>query len=1586
MAEFARSLAIVIGINQYGNGISMLQTAVDDAKAIARILEQEHKYTVRLLLDQAASLQALQQILDQELTRYIHPDDRLLFYFAGHGIALNGEDGPEGFLIPQDAKLGDTKSYLPMAKLQAALSDLPCRHFLGILDCCFAGAFRWSSTRKLVPVELGIIHKERFDRFIQDPAWQVITSAASDQTALDAFDLKSERVQTGKHSPFAATLIEALSGQADLDPPAAPGKPAGDGVTTATELYLYLRDRIETATAAVHHRQTPGIWPLKKHDKGEYIFLTPGHVLNLPPAPPLDESRNPYRGLQSFEAEQSDLFFGRQALTAKLGEFVRHQPLTVVLGASGSGKSSLVKAGLIPHLKQQDTQATQPQWQILTPLRPGESPFKALSNALDQENVSGFSVPDAGSAAETEMLTQYIDAWSQHHPGMTLLLAIDQFEELITLCRDEKQREQFLSGLAQAVTAYPKQLRLVLTLRSDFEPQFQDTVMKGHWSIARFVVPPMTRSELREAIEEPASKRVMYFESDDPKHPLIDQLIDEVAEMPGALPLLSFTLSELYLKYLHRQKFAQDRGDSLDRAIIEADYKALGGVARSLTQRADQEYEALVKQDPEYAQIIQNVMLRMVVVGGGELARRRVPLAEFEYPLTQNDRVKAVIQHFSAARLVVEGQDSDGKPYAEPAHDALVRGWQKLLTWKQEQEESLILQRRLTPAAEEWKQVTQQKQATDLLAKTEPVIDWLDRRFYTLENLLSKASAQVARRWQRSQQQQERSREKSGQFLWNTNPYLDVLYQQLQSNDNWFNQVESEFVQKSVLQRRKNTSWRWRIATAVILGLSGLTIAALVGQRNAQIEQAQASRQAAEANLLSKQELDSLINALRAGRSLERLLPFGFFKPANDLAQVRQILQKAIDQSTERNRLEVKKILERSQGSILTGLSFGENNRLLATTISSSTIELWNFESQQRLRQFDASNIGTQNEFNLNHFGPDDGRLDARFSPDGSTLAIQLDGAVQLWDVQSKQLLVQFPSNSKWDNISFSPNGNKFLAVNENGGPRLLNLESKKWVTTSIELPKDLVLANVIWSNSGEQLMLSDFSENVVYTWDLNNETIVRENINSGNGRTSILSPNRKLLANIGIGNGQRPPSYEFWDLASNSSEPTLIKSFEGYHPLGFNSIIWGHDDKKTATIDSEGIVRLWYLHKTNLEQNPQIGTANLDSKSSRVGKFSDSWDLETREKLEKIKEKIKNQYPTDKWNSSIEGLIGSSNLTFSPDGTKLAIVDDWKGRFFYFWNLETQQELKQVKEELHNLTNGSRVIAIEDLSFSADGRFLAIANSYNLRLWDLENNQWLDASFQGDISCDDSVQTVVFSPDSQLLATRSGSYVCLRNLAGYQLAKFEDTGYAELSFSPDSTVIFTTDKNNNIIQTWRFESFNELMTHACSLVHDYLSTPSSDANEIDRHICDGISIPKSNEAYSVAISSPQAPPQSPTPESTDKVTLTPSPTFSINNKGEMKFAPGKTSARMDGEVKSRTINSYTFGASSGQTVRIGVNAVEQVFIDVWQPDGNRLTLNSDESGSFSATLPVDGTYTIDIVNKQTDISSSYSLSLEIEP
>jgi hypothetical protein len=243
MPEFARNMAFVIGINNYSNGIPPLHNAVNDAKKLVEILREKHGYQVWVYLDQLATLKNLEDLFEKILPQQVTADDRLLFYFAGHGIALNSEDGPAGYLIPQDAKLGDTKTYLPMTQVHESLSKLPCRHFLGILDCCFAGAFRWSSTRDLLMAP-EVIHQERYDRFITDPAWQVITSTAWDQKALDAFDLNIDRGKIGNHSPFATALFEALTGKADVYPLPTNGKTRGDGVITATELYLYLRDQL----------------------------------------------------------------------------------------------------------------------------------------------------------------------------------------------------------------------------------------------------------------------------------------------------------------------------------------------------------------------------------------------------------------------------------------------------------------------------------------------------------------------------------------------------------------------------------------------------------------------------------------------------------------------------------------------------------------------------------------------------------------------------------------------------------------------------------------------------------------------------------------------------------------------------------------------------------------------------------------------------------------------------------------------------------------------------------------------------------------------------------------------------------------------------------------------------------------------------------------------------------------------------------------------------------------------------------------------------------------------------------------------
>lgn len=802
--QFRRNLAVVIGIDAYTGGIPRLTTAVNDAARLAELLADDHGYETVLLTQpatgQPVTRERLRALFEDELKARLGDDDRLLVYFAGHGVALDGDDGPRGYLVPQDARPGDSASMLAMTDLHAWLTDLPCRHMLAILDCCFAGAFRWAATRHLGALP-DVIHKERYDRYLLSPAWQVLTSAAYDQKALDVIggSVLGRREADGRqHSPFAQALIDALEkGAADLVP-----KGQGDGVITATELYLYLREQVEVqAEAQAGHEQTPGLWPLNKHRKGEFIFLAPGHPLNLPPAPDLTDELNPYRGLKSYDQQHAPLFFGREDEIKELVALVEQQPFLAVLGASGTGKSSLVKAGVLPRLDVRSDDFSRPAlaeatevattneaYRVLPPMRPTDHPVQALDALLRAElgeDPSGF--PNPKGLSDDNALAQTIARWAEGHPNERLVLTIDQFEELATLCRDDAERDRFLRLLAEAVRQHPVAFRLIITLRTDFEPQFtqEGSPLANLWQSARlakpparYIVPPMEIEDLRQVIEGPAAVRVLYF---DPPE-LVDDLIKEVIQTPGALPLLSFTLSELYVKYV------QSGRD--DRALSGADYKALGGVVGSLRNRASEEYDIL--PDDAHRLTMQRVMLRMVAVEGGELARRRVALSELEYPTAEeNARVQTVLDRLVEARLLVRGTSdpspgsgqvlngTEGDPYAEPAHDALVLAWDMLLRWKKEADEYLPLQRRLAQAASEWSKAKPEARA-GLLWENNPRLDQAKDMLWPTDARQEGLIGRLSWEWQ-------------------------VLFPQFEDRVkvSWLNQAEERFIRESVNGRAR---------------------------------------------------------------------------------------------------------------------------------------------------------------------------------------------------------------------------------------------------------------------------------------------------------------------------------------------------------------------------------------------------------------------------------------------------------------------------------------------------------------------------------------------------------------------------------------------------------------------------------------------------------------------------------------------------------------------------------------------------------------------------------------------------------------
>lgn len=660
-----RPLAVVFGVSIYRRASWNLRTAASDAAALAAALERDHGYEVWLRRDAEVTRDALDALLGAPLREAMIGRRQLLVFFAGHGIAEDTIEDIAGYLVPHD---GDEHRY-PMHALIARLDALDAHHLLLVLDCCFAGAIHWARRRDLGgPPRM---YRERYELYLASPAWQVLTSAAHDQRALDVCDGRAlgqrELDATTPRSPFADALLAGLAGAADTFPRRADGT-RGDGVVTATELYLHVHDALAfPAPGEVRADQTPGLWRMRPRDRGEYLFHHPTQPLALDDAPALTRETCPYRGVEPFEERHQALFFGRAAIRDALVAHVGARAVTIVIGASGTGKSSLVRAGLIPALR-----AADPALAIVGPFRPGRDPLGALDGAL----------------AAT--------------PAGRRCVVVDQLEEILTqrdgaprAADDAPAHVRFLQRLAALAG---DGATIVATLRADFEPALWSGPLHAIWDDARFAITDMTQDELREAIERPAEARVLVF---DPPA-LVDRLVNAVVGMPGALPLLSFTLAHLYGEMVRRA--------TGDRALRAADYDDVGdpgvpgGIPGALQRRAAAIRAAL---DDDGRLMLHAVALRMVTVAAGVATRRRVPLDELVFGRAADDAHRAaVLDALGAAsdtRLVVAGSDGD-VAYVEPAHDAVVHAWPDVQATLRDDAgiDTLLFHRRCTAATAEW--------------------------------------------------------------------------------------------------------------------------------------------------------------------------------------------------------------------------------------------------------------------------------------------------------------------------------------------------------------------------------------------------------------------------------------------------------------------------------------------------------------------------------------------------------------------------------------------------------------------------------------------------------------------------------------------------------------------------------------------------------------------------------------------------------------------------------------------------------------------------------------------------------------------
>lgn len=435
-----------------------------------------------------------------------------------------------------------------------------------------------------------------------------------------------------------------------------------------------------------------------KHLQDMYGELTEGLTVTVPGAAepereqalaeaPPTPGEPPYMGLAYFDVEDARRFYGRQRLIRRLVERLREHPfLGVVIGASGSGKSSLVRAGLIPALQAGGTAADGPdppegssgwRYHVLTP---SAHPVEALATSLTR---SARSVVEAAGLMDDMLrdrrsLRLFLRRQASESDSARAFILIDQFEELFTLCQNQAERVAFVENLLAAARPNAEAI-VVIALRADFYshcadfPGLRDALAKHQEYIGG-----MNARELRQAIEGPAEAGNWEFQDG-----LVDLILRDVQGEPGRLPLLSHALLETWRR-------------RNGRTMTLTGYARAGGVQRAIARTADSVYNQLL--DPPQQVIARRTFTRLTGIGERiQDARRRAEISELVTTSGADGAVAEVLNVLADARLVTLHEDS-----VEMAHEALIREWPLLRRWLEEDRESLRLHRHLTDSALEW--------------------------------------------------------------------------------------------------------------------------------------------------------------------------------------------------------------------------------------------------------------------------------------------------------------------------------------------------------------------------------------------------------------------------------------------------------------------------------------------------------------------------------------------------------------------------------------------------------------------------------------------------------------------------------------------------------------------------------------------------------------------------------------------------------------------------------------------------------------------------------------------------------------------
>jgi WD40 repeat protein/DNA-binding SARP family transcriptional activator len=1150
---------------------------------------------------------------------------------------------------------------------------------------------------------------------------------------------------------------------------------------------------------------------------------------------------NPYMGLRAYSEADAELFFGREKSTKMLIEQLKISRLLCMVGPSGSGKSSLARAGLIPSLRHGAVPGSE-NWYI-TEMLPGTHPFEELEAALLRV-----------ASSPTELL---LDQLKQDSRGLIkavkrilpqdegeLLVLIDQFEELFTLVDSESLRGLFLNSLEEAVKDPRSRIRIILVLRADFydRPLLYQSFGELLHSNTSVILPP-SKEEMSQVISLPAESVGIEVEEG-----LLATMIADVQDQPGVFPLLQYTLTELF-----------DCRENNRMSL--SSYESIGGVSGSLGKRAEDIYLGL---EPANQVLTQQLFLRLVNISETtEYTRRRTLRSELmsvklDDETRSSDVVNQIINLFGQYRLLTfDYQVGTREPTVEVAHEALLSEWPRLKTWLAESREDLYQQRRLRSLTFEW--IMADKSDAYLLrgGRLDQIAGWASSNALALtENEREFLGASEAARTAR-QVAEERRR----------NQELETAQR--------LAEAQSKRAEEQEIAARKLRRRAYYLLGALGVAAFLAVVAVIFGgqaSRNAIAAEEQAklatSRELAMA-ALNEIDIDPERSALLALQALSTTHTIEAEEALHQAVSNMRVIQRYeghqaylnnVAYSIDGTRLATTsgdgsaKIWDVKTGQPLISISSGNaefisiafhpSDQIIATGDSAGFAKLWDAKTGQELESFPLSRViseagkmieGSEEEISI---------VAVSFSPDGEYLAGgNFGGTINIWDINSgdEHLLTTQP---QLISLAYHPDG-AHLATASGLYPGYVTLLEIPSGEQLYRVEGGNAVSGLAFSPDGNTLATTGFDGNLVIWDSLSGEMIANKAV-VGELYSPAFDPDglRLIVAH--------PNGTAILLDAATLEEILILRG----HTASVNSVAFNPDGEHAATASSDGIAMEWdlgpgseiltirgvdgFLRVAYHPDGKQLATTSLNGEVA-------VWDAENGDLI---------------WRQrGHEEFVGG--LSYSTDGSLIASSSDIPP-VIIIWDSATGERLETIEDHTDFVNN---------IAFSPSGLYLASASEdYTVKIWDMEGREvhifehpapawglafhpdgdilttspWddnlasatqaEDADAVGDVTPDQrvvswdlktgeqimnlgthsaGVRDVVYSPDGDRLAAAAwdGTVTIWNAVTGDRFLSFEAFNHAvfRLAFNPDGSRLATIGGES--IKIWDASTGDRLLT-----------------------------------------------------------------------------------------------------------------------------------------------------------------------------